>query len=190
MSFEFDLAGIKVPKAKLTTPDVGLVQPVHVCPFRIVVSNNEVVHGMNYTFSGMIGDGDKLLVVPTVSRHLKTGDYTLEGFEDRCCVERKQLSDLFSSCGGDRVRFLAEVERMAQMEFAVVAIEADWREIINPTAHRLGWESEMNSRSVEGTIAAWSIRYPRVHWWACGDRRGAELRTFAILMAFWKEQQR
>jgi ERCC4-type nuclease len=159
-----------------------------VCPFTIVVSSNEVAHGMDYTFTGMEGDDSECIIVPTVSRHLKTGDYALDGLEDKCCVERKQLEDIFMCCGKDRRRFHAEVERMAEMEFAVVVIEADWREIVNPAEYRPGWESQMSPYSVTETIAAWSIRYPRVHWWACGSRREAEKRTFSILQKFWGEQ--
>jgi len=52
------------------------------------------------------------------------------------------------------------------------------------------WINQTDPKTVAGTIAAWSVRYPNVHWWACGNRRGAECRTFAILRAFWNEQQK
>ena len=193
--FTFDLNGIRVHRAARDhgQPQIaGMSDPfrqVAVCPFTIVVSNNEVVHGMDYTFSNIPSEDDQLIVVPTIARYLKTGDYALDGLEDRCCVERKQLEDLFTCCGKDRRRFRAEVERMAEMEFAVVVIEADWREITNPVEYRPGWESQMSPYSVTETIAAWSIRYPRVHWWACGSRREAEKRTFSILRKFYHERK-
>ncbi len=182
----FDLNGVRVPKPAAATTDGSRPNRITVCRFTVVVSNNEVTHAMDYTFDN-IRDGDGMLVVPTVSRHLKTGDYAIDGMEERCCVERKQLSDLYMCCGSDRERFSREIERMAEMEVAFVAIEADWREIANPEEFRIGWQSRTNPRSVVGTINAWSIRYPRVHWLACGSRREAEVRTFQILQAAWKE---
>jgi ERCC4-type nuclease len=156
-------------------------------PFTIVVSNNEVAHGAAYTFDNMppINEGRRI-VVRTVSRHLKTGDYTLEGFEDRICVERKQLSDLFQCCGNERDRFRAEVQRMSEMEHAFIVIEADTREAWRPSEFFANWKSKVRPRSVEGTLVSWSLRYRNVHWWPCGSRRAAEIRTFEVLEMFWR----
>ena len=49
----------------------------------------------------------------TIRKGLKTGDYTVEGFEDRLCIERKQsVSEIASNI--TQKRFTKELERMAE----------------------------------------------------------------------------
>jgi hypothetical protein len=104
---------------------------------------------------------------------------------------------LYGSVTWGRDRFEREIERLNDLAapkqyaagFAAVVIEATWPEIMDPAEHRPGWENRTEPQSVVGTIVAWSIRYPRVHWWACGGRREAERLTFDLLRKFWQEQQ-
>lgn len=62
---------------------------------------------------------------------LKTGDYSLEGFQDRVCVERKSLPDAFGSYGRGRERFEREHERLAAMDSAIL-IEASYAALLDP----------------------------------------------------------
>ena len=192
----FDLNGLRIPKrprTKTTTKTGSEIRPLAICPFTILVDTREQ---LPYDFSGMTTNDGELLAVPKRIIGLPSGDYSIEGMQSSVAVERKSLDDLYGSVTWGRRRFEHEIVRLDAMSedshsgFAAVVIEAHWREILDPREHRPGWINETNPRSVEGTIAAWSVRYPRVHWWACGDRRGAELRTFAILRAFWNEQQK
>jgi DNA excision repair protein ERCC-4 len=160
-----------------------------VCPFTVAVDTREqAAYGFeNLPFLG--ARGNIRLAVPCKRRTLASGDYSLVGFEDRVAVERKSLPDLFSTLGQGRKRFEREFERLSEMEFAAIVIEADAREIWRPTEFHPGWRSRLNPRSVEGTIVAWSLRYPGVHWWAMGSRRNAEVRTFEVLEMFWRMTQ-
>jgi ERCC4-type nuclease len=125
-----------------------------------------------------------------VVKGLATGDYSIDGLEDKIACERKSLDDCYGSVTWQRDRFEREIERLNELPgFAAVVIEATWPEIMTPAEYRPGWENRTEPRSVEGTIIAWSIRYPRVHWWACGGRREAEKLTFGILRKFWMESQ-
>ena len=55
---------------------------------------------------------------------LDTGDYTLEGFEDSLCIERKRnTSELSVNVGLKRDRFEREFERMYQFDRAVLICE-------------------------------------------------------------------
>jgi len=143
----------------------------------------------------MLSKQNKPLAVRTVTKGLRSGDYSIDGLEDRIAVERKSLDDLYGSVTWGRKRFEAEIERMDSLgisdaaAFFAVVIEATWPEIVNPAAYRPGWENRTDPRSVEGTIVAWSMRYKNVHWWPCGDRRGAECRTFAMLRRFWENER-
>lgn len=175
----FDLNGIKIPKQKRPAVPAETA-PLTVCPFSIIVDTREQ---LPYTFHGMG------VVVPTVSIGLRSGDYSNQGMEDRIAIERKSLDDLYGSTTWGRRRFESEIARLNDeiLGFAAVVIEADWREIASPYDHRPGWENKTDPASVVGTINAWSIRYPRVHWIPCGSRREAEVRTFGILQAAYKE---
>ena len=164
--------------------------PLVVCPFRIVVDTREQ---FPYDFSRIPPrgkDGGKFLTIPTVRSGLESGDYSIEGFEGRVAIERKSLEDLYSTLGDGRERFEREFERLSTYDFAAVVIEANIQEIWRPEETRGStWRSRLNPKSVEGTIVAWSVRYPRVHWWPMGTRRASEIRTFWALERFWEERQ-
>ena len=70
-----------------------------------------------------------LTVVNTVLTH---GDYSIKGFEDRFCVERKGVSDFYSYVGKQRSLTTAKMEAFRGIGFrggfaglAIEAIEAD-----------------------------------------------------------------
>jgi len=119
--------------------------------------------------------------------YLVTGDYTISGLEDRFALERKSLEDLYATLGQNRRRFEAEVQRLNSLDFAAIIIEASLAEIWRPMDFRNDWKSRLWPKSVEGTIASWSIRYPRVHWWPVGSRSAGEIRAFGACEKFWKQ---
>ena len=52
---------------------------------------------------------------------LTTGDYTIKGFEDVVCVERKaSTSEIAMNLGRKKAPFQAEVERMKDYSFAFI----------------------------------------------------------------------
>ena len=72
---------------------------------------------------------DELVVVAASLPH---GDYSLQGFEDRFCVERKRISDFYSYIGKERNRTTRKMEQFREMAFrggfvglVVEASEAD-----------------------------------------------------------------
>jgi len=186
--FEFDLNNVRVPKPAAAVADDSQPKQVVVCPFTVICDSREQ---LPYSFDRMPGrTPDEIIAVPAAVQGLPSGDYSIQGMEELIAIERKSLDDAYGSVTWGRRRFEAEIGRLDEMPgFAAVVIEADWREIVSPADHRPGWENQTDPRSVVGTINAWSIRYPRVHWLACGSRREAEIRTFQILQAAWKEWQ-
>lgn len=120
--------------------------------------------------------------VKTYYAALPEGDYQLNvPITKLVSIERKSLEDLFSTLGGHRERFEAEIERLNEYQFAAVLIEASLGEVMNPQAARPGWRSQLHPRSVFETISAWEIRYPNVHWIYGDSRRNAEIKAFSIL---------
>ena len=116
-----------------------------------------------------------------IYKKLKTGDYSLEGFESEITIERKTLGDLFGSTGTGRERFEREFIRMQDFSYAAVVIESGLDDIfINPPEH-----SSMSRKSVFRTLISWSIRY-NVHIWPCPDRNFAERLTYLILKRWYE----
>ena len=111
---------------------------------------------------------------------LKTGDYSLENFQDKICVERKEKSDLFNSIGKGRKRLEAEFERMSEMDYAVLLIESSLAGIFTNPPSR----SKMNPKAVFRTLISWSQKY-NVHVWPMWNREASERVTYLILKQFY-----
>jgi len=118
----------------------------------------------------------------TEKKTLKTGDYSLKGFEDIVCVERKTLSDAYGTFGKGRARFEKELERMMAYQYAAVVIEADWHTIIKAPPRR----SRLNPKTVHASVITWQQRFG-VHFWTCPNRQFAERTTFRILERFYRD---
>lgn len=157
-----------------------------VLPFTIVVDGQEKAP---YRFGGMTTDAamkSRPISVPISWAHLKTGDYSIAGWEKHVTVERKSLGDLYSTLGQHRARFEREHVRMAGMGAGntCVIIESSWDRIINHPPRR----SRLNPKTVFRTWLSWSQRYG-VPWYALEDRRLAEVTTFRWLQCWWNRIQ-
>lgn len=168
-------------RPKASTGDIAI------CPFTVVVDNRE---GHPYAFANVGQVNGRRLVVPLDNRYLPTGDYSIQGYEDRFALERKSLEDLYSTLGQNRERFKHELERLDLMDFAAIVVEATLAEVLDPALHRGNWQSRLNPRSAEQTMVAWSVRFPRVHWWLAGSRTGGERRIFDACRHYWQLQER
>lgn len=153
-------------------------------PFTIIIDRQEKAP---YSFTDIRADANRQhrpWIVRSRFESLKTGDYSIEGFESAVTVERKSLSDLYTTIGQHRERFEREHERMAEMEFAAVVIEEDWETILRQPPTR----SRLPPKNVFRVAVSWMQRYG-VPWLAMADRRLAELTTFRLLEKFWKEKK-
>jgi len=85
---------------------------------------------------------------------LKTGDYSIEGYENQIVVERKSLNDFVACITRERARFERELERMAEIEHRCVAIEADPSHVIcEKYISKVKWNSVLHS------TYSWMIKY-------------------------------
>ena len=100
---------------------------------------------------------------------LKTGYYAIEGLEEVACIERKSLSDLYSTVTWGRERFVRELERMASMRWACIVVESDWPGLWRKD----GVQSLATPQSVYGSLLAWQVRYG-IHVQCPGPRPYAE----------------
>lgn len=154
------------------------------CAFAIVVDERE---SAPYSFVAMRDDRTRLpIMVPLHTKTLKTGDYTILGHEHRLTIERKSKSDLFSTIspktenGARRERFIAQLQRMNEMEFAAVAVEATVPQIwFDPPEN-----SELSPKSVIRSIFSWMVKFPRVQWVMSESRIWSEMTVYRLLEKF------
>lgn len=181
---------------------VHTIKPL-VMPFRISVDTREQAP---YHFTGIMSDLKngctrngvryrRPVVVHTVPKALKTGDYSIDGLEDEITIERKSLGDAFNSFGQDRDRFVRELERMQQMQWSAVIIEgsrssvlkykpqgADEYDVKNPGKRFTG-------KKLIKTVRAWDVRYA-TKWHYCESKFLAEREAFGLLVRYWIERER
>lgn len=155
-----------------------------ICPFPVVIDTAEQAPFQFQELAGNANEGRRPFVVRTIRKHLKTGDYSIEGFEDAIAIERKSKVDLFGCMGNDRERFEKQIFRLNELPHGFVVVEADWPGIFQGSG-----QSGLRPESVYGTVISWQQKYPRVHWWLMPTRGLAEKTAFRILKQFWKNQQ-
>lgn len=62
---------------------------------------------------------------------LHTGDYTMKGFEDVVCIERKACaSEIAMNLGRKKIPFQAEMERMKDYSFSFIICEFDMDDVL------------------------------------------------------------
>ena len=115
-----------------------------------------------YTF-----DDYKNWIGNTDSTALKTGDYSVEGFDNIIALERKTLADIVGSLMNGRERFLNEMERLAQFRYKCLCIEASRTSIKSPYTFADNVKAHPNG--VMGSLDAIGARYGiNIHY---GDNR-------------------
>lgn len=128
-------------------------------------------------------EGGGAIIVRAKVAALKTGDYSIEGLEDRVSVERKSMEDLFNCMGSDRERFERQLSRLSEMEFGCVVVEADLARI--QRGHDI---SKLNPKTVIRSVISYQMQhFPSVHFWFCPGKHYAEDLTFRILDRFYRK---
>lgn len=151
------------------------------CPFTVVVDSREQ---SSYDFRNLHADkkeGGGPLIIKTERKALKTGDYSIVGLEDQVAIERKEMGDLFHCMGSDRKRFERQLERLNEMPFPFLVVEAGLDRI------RRGHErSKLLPKTVFRSVIAYQVDYfPRIHWWFAPGKLFAEHITFRMLQRYW-----
>lgn len=90
----------------------------------------------------------------SITATLKTGDYSVEGLEDRVTVERKTKEDAYQSVTRGRARFIRELERMATLNRAYIVIESTLAGMLKPPKYH-----GAHPRSVVNSLFAMSVKY-------------------------------
>ncbi len=108
----------------------------------------------------------------TVPGTLKSGDYSLKGFQEHVAIERKSLSDLVGCCTSGRERFKNELHRLRGFYLSAVVIEATVAEVM---MHK--YRSRIKPEAVLGSCCSWQCKYGVPFVWAgsYADRYAAAL---------------
>lgn len=165
-----------------------------ICDFTILVDSQEKVP---FTFADICADADRdhrPMIVPVIWKSLGPGmgDYSIDGYEGKCHVERKSLEDAHStilSYGERNKRFERELETLAAMEAAAVVLETSVDELLT-TVQQYGKRSASeNRKTLFRQILAWQQDY-RVPWFFAGSRQLAEHATFRVLERYWRKHEK
>lgn len=103
---------------------------------------------------------------------LHTGDYSLAGFEDRACVERKSLEDYVGTVVNDYFRrddeppkrFERELIRMQSFDLRAIIVEGSWADLRDGN-----YASQVHPSAIFGATCCLMVDY-RVPVLMCHDR--------------------
>ncbi len=110
---------------------------------------------------------------------LHTGDFSIKGFENSICVERKAIGDLLNCLGGDRVRFKEQVRRLSKFERKWIFVEGSEDEILCfPTI------SKMFPEAIRQSIISIELRY-NVPFYYAKTRKDAERHCLDLFIKFF-----
>jgi hypothetical protein len=106
---------------------------------------------------------------------LSTGDYTLEGLEDKLVIERKDDTSEIS-LNVNELRFVRELERLEQFEFPFIVCEFDMDDILNfPRNSGIPsylWKSlKVSNHYILAKIVEFQAKY-KTKWILCGKGNG------------------
>lgn len=129
-------------------------------------------------------DFTKFRGVSSVRGTLKTGDYSIQGYEDQITFERKSVQDLVGTLTSGHTRFLREMERMRTFKAKYILIEHTPDILYNYCAKH-GWQRKFNT--IIQSLLAYACHYQvRVRF--CKDREDMAEYIVKKAREFLKEQ--
>lgn len=123
--------------------------------------------------------------IPTKTRGLKSGDYSIEGYERTFALERKSSSDLIGTISRGRERFERELARMQDMDCSAVIVEAELADCVALCENTTRFHTE----AFQNTIIAWQQRFPKTHWYFCRTRLDAVRTIWRIIERFLRDRK-
>ena len=118
----------------------------------------------------------------TISKKLDFGDYSLEGYETDCAVERKSFADAYGCVGRSRHRFERHLDGLRRMLRPLIVIESGLAEFATPPRR-----TRVTAAQAIGSYISWSCTTGIPVVWT-GSRAFAERVTLRWLVAFWKHR--
>lgn len=129
-------------------------------------------------------DFSKFRDVDVVRQGLKTGDYSIQGYEEHICFERKSVQDLVGTLIGGHERFLREMERMRDFDAKYILVEHS-PTILYAYCTKHGWNYKFNT--IIQSLLAYAYHY-RVRVRFCKDREDMAKYIVTKAREFLKEK--
>lgn len=123
----------------------------------------------------------------SVTRKLKTGDYSIAGLESLITIERKTKSDAYRTIGTGRKRFIRELYRMQRMDYAAIVIECSMSDFLIPPTGRNYKASKhvLSPKAAINSLISWSLRF-NIPVWFAGNRELAQTLVCRLLEKYHK----
>ncbi len=120
-----------------------------------------------------------------IRKALKTGDYTLKGFEDILCIERKaSTAEISNNMGRKKDAFHNEIKRMDEFRFAFLICEFTLEDVLkfplNSTVPKHKWNSlKVTGRYMMKCFMEYQLRH-NVKVLFCGNKDNAFLTVSSL----------
>ena len=123
--------------------------------------------------------------IDVIRQGLKTGDYSIQGYEDKICFERKSVQDLVGTLIGGHTRFLREMDRMKDFEVKYILVEHTAGTVYR-YCERHGWEYKFDT--IIQSLLAYAYHYGvRIRF--CKNREDMAKYIVAKSREFLKERK-
>jgi ERCC4-type nuclease len=113
-----------------------------------------------------------------VRDYLTDGDYSLRGFQDKICFERK-ASDIFSYCTSEQEKTKKKMERFKSFEFVGLIIE-----LKESSLFQFQTFTSAHPESIRGALISFEVRYG-VHIFY-GNRENCARWMLDRMARYWK----
>lgn len=120
-----------------------------------------------------------------IEHKLDTGDYSIQGMEDKICIERKGcVEELAQNLGSKKTTFMKEIERMEPFPHKYLVLEFSLEELIKfPKETRIPIKNKsavkITGRYMLKCLIEFEI-YNDIHILFCGDKKNAFLAVSSI----------
>lgn len=128
---------------------------------------------------------DEFRGVEVIRQGLKTGDYSLRGYESQLCFERKSVADLVGTLIGGHERFLREMERMKDFQVKYILVEQSAGAVYRYCS-KLGWEYKFDT--IIQSLLAYAYHY-QVRIRFCKNRKDMAEYIVKKAKEFLKEKE-
>lgn len=126
-------------------------------------------------------------------RKLDTGDYSIPGYEDQFCIDRKMsVAEIAGNI--NQKRFHKELGRMKSMSHAYILLEASCTEVLTFPAsadlpQRIRDKIKVSGAYILKCIARMEVKYG-VHFVFCGNRANAQTVAIALMKEFLEHYEK
>jgi len=116
---------------------------------------------------------------------LKTGDYSLKGYEEKISIERKSLGDLFGTLGKGHARFKRELSRALELDYFAIVVEGGYRKIRDKDFEG-SYHSKMKGHVILQILFTLHMKYG-INFFLAADRNESKSIIKSLFKAYTKQ---